>query len=93
MAATVVESSGYKVLTGSGQVSAHGVQLVGLLCPSSTSLTVKIWDSPTASGTYAVNTFTLNTGDFIPLPMILMNGCYITFGGTGEITVFYNPVQ
>jgi hypothetical protein len=93
MTINVVESAGYKVLTGSGQVSAHAVQIVGIVCAASTSLTIKVWDSPSASGAYALNTLPMLQGDFLPLPIILMNGCFVTFGGTGEITVLYNPVQ
>jgi hypothetical protein len=93
MSTNVVESSGYKPITGTGLVASHAVQLVGFLCVSSSALTVKIWDATSPAGAYVVNTMSVSAGDFVPVPAVLTNGCYITFGGSGEITLFFNPVQ
>lgn len=66
--------------------------LGGILCSSSTSGTVKIYDNSAASGAVLVDTLTLTAGQWYPIPASLTSGkgCYVTVGGTFKATVFYN---
>jgi hypothetical protein len=80
----------YKTLAASGQVKATDGELVGILVSTSTALTLKVWDSLSATGTAIVETTgTLSAGAYIPMPANFGTGCYVTIGGTGTITVFY----
>lgn len=76
----------YTNISASAKISDYPIKLGGIQCNSTTSGTVKIYDNNAASGTVVVNTYTLATG-WNSLPFILQNGCYITVGGTADITV------
>lgn len=77
----------YTELTASAKISDTPVKLGGIFCASSSSGTVKIWDNNAASGAVVVNTFNVSANTWYPLPFILQNGCFITIGGTTDLTV------
>lgn len=81
-----------KVLAASGQVKASDGVLGGVLIGSGTGVTIKVWDSLTASGTVIVDTTvaaTLTSPQYVPIPAGFSIGCFVTIGGTGSVTVFY----
>jgi hypothetical protein len=63
--------------------------IIGIICASSTSGTVKIEDEPVAAGTKVteLNTTTLVAGTFLPLYMKLNGQITITVGGTFDATL------
>lgn len=79
----------YTNLTASALIKDGTTKLGGIFCASSTAGTAKIWDSTDASGKVCVNTFTLVAGTYYKIPADMQKGCYITIGGTTDITVFY----
>jgi hypothetical protein len=76
-------------MTASGAVNTGKTRLGGIFCASSSTGTVKVWDNTAGSGTVCVNTFSVAAGTYYPIPANLQNGCYITIGGTADITAFY----
>jgi 4-hydroxybenzoate polyprenyltransferase len=89
MSAPVIEVGNYLNLSASGQVSATRGRLMGIFCASSTAGTAKVWDNTAGSGTVLVNTFSLVPGVYYPIPGKFLTGCYVTLGGTADITVFF----
>lgn len=80
----------FKTLAASGQVKATDGELVGILVGTSTALTLKIWDSLSATGTVILETTgSLAVGAYLPIPASFGTGCYVTIGGSGTFTVFY----
>lgn len=77
----------YTNLSASAKISDTPVKLGGIFCASSSSGTIKVWDNTAASGAIVVNTFSIAAATWYPLPFILQNGCFITVGGTADITV------
>jgi hypothetical protein len=76
-------------LTASALIQEGHTKLGGIFCASSTAGTAKIWNNTAASGAVCVNTFTLVAGTYYSIPADMKNGCYITIGGTTDVTVFY----
>jgi hypothetical protein len=68
--------------------SGAGV-LGGILVGTSTALTIKVWDSMTATGAVILETTAaLTAGQFVRIPAAFSTGCFITIGGSGTFTVF-----
>lgn len=84
-----VEAFTPKNITGSTQISAASGKLGGIFVASSTSGTLKVWDSKTAAGTVIANTFSAAAGTFYRIPARFQNGLFVTTGGTIDCTVFY----
>lgn len=87
----------YKVVTANTLVkkSTGLCTVTGLLCSSSTSMVVQIWDTATdetnASAVKVVDSLTLVAGTPYPIPAKLNNGLYIKLiSGTGSLTVFFD---
>lgn len=76
----------YTNLSASALLNSGITKLGGIHCNSTSSGTVKIYDNTAASGTVVLNTYTLASG-WNPMPFILGTGCFITIGGTADITV------
>lgn len=78
-------------LSGSGvAVPDGGARIVGIMVSTSTSLTLKLWDNTAGSGTVLMNTTAAITAPvFWPVRITCKAGCYVTFGGTGTITVYW----
>jgi len=73
--------------TGAAKVGAG--YMGGILVSTSTSLTIKVWDSLSAAGTVIVETTAaLSAGQFLRIPAAFGTGCFITIGGSGTFTVF-----
>ena len=89
LASTVTEAGTYAHLSASGLVKAGPGILTGVLCSSSSSGTMKVWEALTATGLYIQNTMPLVAGQFYPMLTRFDVGVYITLAGTCEITVFY----
>jgi hypothetical protein len=90
--AKISEAGQYSRLTGSTSAikSGPGV-LIGIFVSSSTSGTLKIYDSLTQANTIIVNTTaTLVGGTFYRIPARFTTGLSITIGGTIDFTVFYD---
>lgn len=79
----------YKNITASTLIQEGSTKLGGIFCASSTAGTAKVWDNTAASGAVCVNTFTLVAGTYYKIPADMKLGCYITIGGTTDVTVFY----
>lgn len=92
MSTFVQESGKGTQLSASAAVRSGAGALIGVFCSSSTSGTLKLWDSTAASGTVLVNTVSLAAGTFYPMPFNFQTGLYATIGGTAEITIGWNPV-
>ena len=76
-------------LAASGLAKTGPGVLGGILVSTSSSLTVKVWDSLTATGTVIVETTAaLTAGQFLRITAGFGVGCFVTIGGTGTFTVF-----
>ena len=77
-------------ITGSKSVVTGTGVLIGILVSSSTSLTLKAWDSATAAGTVLFDTTAAITAPlYLPVNMTFNTGVYITIGGSGSFVVVY----
>lgn len=84
----VSEATEYKNLSASVQVLNGPGRVLGVLCASSSSGTLKVWDSLSAANDILVNTMSLTAGTFYPMPAYCKTGLFCTIGGTADITVF-----
>ena len=82
----------YKNLSASGLIETGPGTLQGVVVNSHSSGTLKFWDNTAGSGTVIFNTITLGASDrWIPLfGSKFTTGCYLTIGGTADVTVIYN---
>lgn len=78
-------------LAATGKVADGDGQLLGFWVGTASSLTIKIWDSLSATGNVILDTTTaLTVLGWYPLPASFSTGLFVTFGGTGKITVVYS---
>lgn len=78
-----------KPLAASGLVQSGPGVMGGILVGTSTALTIKVWDSLTATGTVILETTAaLTAGQFLRIPAAFSVGCFITIGGSGTFTAF-----
>lgn len=78
-------------LAATGSVAVGDGRLIGFFVGTTTSLTIKIWDSLSATGNVILDTTTaLTTLGWYHLPASFATGCFVTFGGSGKITVVYS---
>lgn len=90
MATEVMGGNSYKNLSASGQVKASSGLLCGIFVASASNTpTIKVWDNTAASGSILVNTFTPSPG-WYAMPFAFGTGCYVTIGGTVDLTVSYS---
>lgn len=82
-------NNNYKNLTASAQLKAGYGEIVGFYVNSTTAGTIKIWDSLTATGTVINNTITPAVGYHNLGGVAFNTGCYITIGGTIDVTFHY----
>jgi hypothetical protein len=82
----------YTNLSASGIVATGPGVLVGVVINSHSSGTLKFWDNTSAATTVINNTMTLAAGErWIPLfGEKFTVGCYLTIGGTADVTVITN---
>lgn len=77
-------------LSASGLVKTGPGLLKGIAIGSSTSLTLKLWDNTSAAGTVILETTAAITAPtFLQIPAAFSNGLFVTVGGAGTFTVFY----
>lgn len=83
-----VTSYGYKAISATGNVSKIPCVIGGVLCSSSSSGTITIYDSATTTTTTAVvAVMPLVAGQYYPIGAALTAGCYVVIGGTAAVTV------
>lgn len=64
--------------------------LKGVFVGTTTGLTLKFWDNTSAAGTVVLETTAAFTvPGFHEVPAAFSTGLYVTIGGTGTFTVFY----
>lgn len=82
----------YKNTAASALIKTGPGLLAGVVVNSHSSGTLKFWDNTSAADTIIFNTITLAAGErFVPLfGAKFTTGCYLTVGGTADITVVYN---
>ena len=82
----------YTNLSASALLATGPGVLVGVVVNSHSSGTLKFWDNTAGSGTVIFNTITLAAGErFVPLfGAKFTTGCYLTIGGTADVTVITN---
>lgn len=78
-------------LTASASIKATPGVLVGVVINSHSSGTLKFWNNTAGSGAVLFNTITLAVGErYINLFNANFSvGCYLTIGGTADVTVIY----
>lgn len=70
-------------------IKSGGGDLVGVHVNSTTSGTLKFYDSLTQAGTVLVNTYSPTLG-WNPMPLHFNSGLSVTIGGTIDFTVSYS---
>jgi len=82
----------YTNLSASALIATGPGVLVGVVVNSHTSGTLKFWDNTSAATTVIFETITLAAGErWIPLfGAKFTTGCYLTIGGTANVTVITN---
>jgi hypothetical protein len=82
----------YKNTTASVLIKTGTGNLQGVIVNSHSSGTLKFWDNTSGATTVIFNTITLAAGErWIPLfGAKFTTGCYLTVGGTADVTVVYN---
>lgn len=79
-----------KQLSATANICNSDGLLAGVFCSSSTAGTMTIYDdAATGTSTKIVDTFTMVTGTWYPLPFAFANGIYCVIGGTASVTVGY----
>lgn len=83
-------SSYYKNLTATALVKEGAGKLCGIFVSSTTSGTIKVWDSMSAAAPVLVNTFTPAAATYYPFPdAAFSRGLFITIVNTLDCTIFY----
>ena len=87
-----ISNPGYTAvpLAATGTAKTGAGILGGFVIGSGTAITVKIWDSLSATGTVILETTVAATPTlpaFVSVPAAFSVGCFVTIGGTGTITV------
>lgn len=82
----------YKNVTASTLIQTGPGELQGVVINSHSSGTLKFWDNTSAATTTIFNTITLGVGErFVMLFGAKFTvGCFLTIGGTADVTVIYN---
>lgn len=79
-----------KALAASGQVKAGPGTLVGILCTSSSSLVLDIYDAASATGSPFVDDLSMDSKETQWIPVQCNTAIYVSFAsGSGKVTVFY----
>lgn len=84
----VIEAYDYVNLSASGVVKTGSGSIIGFICASSSSGTVKLFDNTAASGNVVLNTMNMTAATFYPCPARFRTGLYATIGGTADVTFF-----
>lgn len=85
-------AGGYKNMTASANVSASPCVILGILCATTSSGTVTLYDDvATGTSTPITGTITPAAGSFTPLNIETTKGLYVAIGATINITVVWAP--
>jgi len=85
-----MDAGSYKHITATGNIKPIGGRLIGVLCASTSSGTITLYDSATTTTTTPMTgTITPAAGSFIPIPAIFANGLYAVVSGTLDATLIY----
>ena len=87
----VAEAAGFKNISASAKIVGGPGKCVGVLCNSSASGTLTLYDNTAASGNKITNATPLVAGQFYPVPAQFQNGLYCALGGTADVSVFASP--
>lgn len=76
--------------SSTGKITEGQGECFGIMVASSSSLTLKVWDSVDGTGNVLLNTTAPITAPFfIPLIGNFSNGLFVTVGGSGNFSVMY----
>lgn len=90
MAIGNLQTGNYKVLTSSANVKASDGALLGFFCNSTTSGTVKFYDSATTTTTTPITgTITPSAGTWYPIPVNFNSGLYLVLANAINITTVW----
>jgi hypothetical protein len=90
MAVNTVYGGAFVTKSATANISAIPVNLIGILCNSTSSGTIILYDSATTgTGTPITGTFSPAAGTFTPIPAVTQAGLYAVIGGTLSVTFFY----
>jgi hypothetical protein len=91
MTEKVIEACETVNISASAAVATGPGSMLGIFVASASATpTIKVWGNNAASGNIIVNTFTPAAGTFYPIPAKFAAGCYISIGGTVDLTAFIN---
>lgn len=90
MAVGGIQSGQSRVLAASANVKATSGTVIGVLCHSSTSGTLVMYDDAATGTTTPISgTISLVAGQYYPFPVAFGAGLYCVLGGTASISVIY----
>lgn len=79
-----------KRLTASGVVKTGQGVCASILCNTSSSLVISVYDGVSTGGTKFIGDLALAAGDVFDIPAQFMTGLYVeVVSGSGGVTVFY----
>jgi hypothetical protein len=88
----LIVAGNYANFTATGNVAAGPVNIIGILCATTSSGTVTLYDSATTGTSVPITgTITPAAGSYTPIPASTGSGLYIVVGGTINATVFFGP--
>ena len=89
--AQVIEAGHYANISATANISAVPSRLIGVLCSTTSSGTLNVYnDTSTGTTNTVTGTITLTAGQFYPIPARCGNGIYLVIGGTANITAFFD---
>ena len=92
MAIGMFTTGQYKNFTASGNVSKYPCAVLGVICATTSSGTVTLYDdAATGTGTAITGTITPAAGSYTPINAETTKGLNIVVGGTINATVIYSP--
>lgn len=86
----VIETGTCLNITSTTTVRTGAAELIGILCASTSSGTVVVYDNTSAANPIT-GTITLTAGQWYPIPATCRTGVHVVIANTANITVFYNP--
>lgn len=86
----VLQTGNYKNLAATANVKSSAGNLLGMLCATTSSGTVILYDSATTTTSKPITgTITLAAGTYYPIPAGFSDGLYAVIANTANITLFY----
>lgn len=91
MATVVLQAGNYKNVTGTGQVTSVGGNLIGFYVNSTSSGTIVLKDGTATAGTAISGTITPAVGWHAFPATYGTSGLYVTIANTLNVTLIYQP--